>query len=127
MRRMTNQKKLLYEEVKNFTTFFDAYELHEKITQKNGDVGLATIYRFLNRLEQEGDIHSFLCNNKKIYSLDKTNHVHFTCEKCGGVKHLTIKNVDFLKEITKEKVCHFQIELTGTCDSCKAKDNHPHR
>lgn len=116
--RLTAQKRMLYTEVEKFSSFFDAYELHAKI-DKRKNIGLATVYRFLNTLEKHGEIHSFMCNNKKIYSHNKTNHVHFTCEKCKKIKHVTLKNVDFLKEISDHKICHFQIELVGFCDQCR--------
>ena len=119
MRRMTNQKKMLYGEVKKFSSFFDAYELHQRIIKKDRRIGLATIYRFLKTLERDGDIHSFICDHKKIYSNAEKNHAHFTCEKCGKVKHIKIKNADFLNDSIDDEVCHFQIELTGLCSECK--------
>ena len=119
MPRMTNQKKILYEEIKKFSSFFDAYRLHSRIIKKDQRIGLATIYRFLNTLESDGNIHSFMCDNKKIYSNDKTSHAHFKCEKCGKLKHMKIKNADFLSESIDDDICHFQIELTGICSECK--------
>ncbi|MBS3167636.1 transcriptional repressor [Candidatus Woesearchaeota archaeon] len=121
MRRMTAQKKFLYEQVKNFKSFFDAYEFHLEVNKTNKKIGLATIYRFLNTLEKDMKIHSFLCNNKKIYSNHTKNHVHFTCESCNKLKHIKIKNADFLSELVDDEVCHFQIELIGVCSSCKQK------
>ncbi len=115
MRRLTQQKKILYDAVKDFTSFFSAAELKKE----HPKIGLATIYRFLNCLENDGEIHSFLCENTKVYSNSKTSHAHFKCEKCGEIKHFSIKNVDFLNEIVAEEVCHFQLELVGRCESCR--------
>jgi len=117
MPRITKQKIALYNQIKQLTSFFNAYEL-----QKNTKLGLATIYRFLNDAEKNGEIHSFVCNNKKIYSNNKTSHTHFTCEKCNKTKHITIKNVDFLKEINDD-VCHFQIDAVGICEECRGREN----
>ena len=116
---MTNQKKLLIEEIKSFSSFFNAIDLYNNIIKKNPKVGLATVYRFLSSLENNGNIHSFVCENRKIYSMNKTNHAHFTCKTCGKLKHINIKNIDFLDEITGDEICHFQIELTDTCSECK--------
>ena len=115
MPRMTAQKKQLYEEIKNCPPFFDAYELHQRTKKK---IGLATIYRFLSVLESDGELHSFTCENKRIYSRDKTSHAHFRCEKCNRTEHIKMKNVDFLKSVDGE-VCHFQIEIVGICTACK--------
>ena len=119
MQRMTKQKKILYDEIKQFKSFFNAYKLHTVIAKKHKKFGLATIYRWLNKLEKEGNIHSFVCGSKKIYSISKTNHVHFKCEKCRKIIHINIRNIDFIKELTNYDVCHFQIELTGTCSGCR--------
>lgn len=118
MQRMTRQKKLLFETAQTFSSFFDAYELHAKTMKLDKRIGLATIYRFLTTMENDGEIHSFMCGNKKIYSNNKKSHAHFRCEKCGKVKHIDIKNVDFLNE-SRDEVCHFQIELSGLCAACK--------
>ncbi len=119
MRRMTKQKKMLQEGIRKFSSFFDAHDLYG-IMKKDRKLGLATIYRFLNALEQDGAIHSFICGNRKIYSNTQKSHVHFNCERCNTIKHLEIKNVDFLKELSNDEVCHFQIEMTGLCSGCKA-------
>ncbi len=111
---MTKQKRKLYEAVDNFNGFFNAYDLQDKVST----IGLATVYRFLNGLEKEGKVHSFICDGKKIYSREKKSHAHFRCEKCGEIKHISLKNVDFLDEF-KGDVCHFQLEVVGTCKNCK--------
>lgn len=118
MVRMTKQKKILHEELEKFSTFFDAYELHDAVSSRNSKIGLATIYRFLNNLENHAAIHAFICNGKKIYSTNARSHAHFKCEKCGSINHINVKNVDFLKESVKGNVCHFQIELSGVCPNC---------
>lgn len=119
MRRMTKQKRILYEEIKQFSSFFNAYELHARVVKKDQSIGLATVYRFLNTLESDGGIHSFMCDKKKIYSNNKRSHTHFKCEKCGNIKHIQIKNVDFLHQLVNAEICHFHIELSGTCSKCK--------
>ena len=116
MPRLTKQKRILYEEMQKFDSFFNAEELHHKVAKK--ELALATIYRFLNTAEDTGEIHAFLCNNRKIYSLSTKNHIHFTCEKCNETKHVKIKNVDFLKENLPGKACHFQVDIKGVCEKC---------
>jgi len=120
MARLTKQKQLLASKVKAFSSFFTAEELY---AQLNKIVGIATIYRFLGSLEKSGDIHSYLCQNRKIYSLNKLNHVHFICEKCRNIEHLKLNRIDFIKEAIKGQVCHFQLDITGICENCIKKMN----
>jgi len=119
MPRFTKQKQLLIGKVKDFSSFFTAEELYAKLDKK---VGIATIYRFLGSLEKKADIHSYQCKNRKVYSLNKLNHVHFICEMCGHTEHLKLKRVDFIKEAVKSRVCHFQLDITGICENCINKN-----
>jgi Fur family transcriptional regulator, ferric uptake regulator len=115
---MTKQKQDLYDVINTFSSFFNAEDLHEKVSEKNKKIGLATVYRFLKTQEEQGTIHSFLCDNRKIYSISNKNHVHFTCEPCGKKQHITAKKLDFLKTAVPGKVCHFQIDISGICEKC---------
>ncbi len=121
MVRATKQKQLLGEEIKQLKSFFDAYTLHRNVSRKDRKLGIATVYRFLTQLEEQGGIHSFICDKKRIYSSNKVNHAHFKCERCGQVTHLKITNIDFLKELKDNEVCHFQIEISGICSTCRKK------
>ena len=121
--RSTKQKQLLQQQIASFTSFFNAENVHEKIRHKSSKMGIATVYRFLKSMEGRGELHSFLCNRKTIYSTNKNNHCHFTCEKCGKVKHLPAKNLDFLPVGIEGEVCHIQIDVTGICKECVSKIN----
>lgn len=120
--RITRQKKWLKEEVEKFTTFFNAEELYQKVSKRDQRIGIATVYRFLKNLVDNNKLHSFSCEGKTIYSLDLNNHCHFICQKCGNLEHLDLKKVDFLPKGRKNKICHFQIDLTGTCEKCLKKE-----
>ncbi|MBU0460613.1 MAG: transcriptional repressor [Nanoarchaeota archaeon] len=114
--RKTKQKELIQEEVEKIKTFFTAEELLNKVKRCDKKIGLATVYRFLKELRNTGELHSYLCNRKTIYSKSEDNHCHFICQKCGQVKHFDVKSIDFLK--IKEDICHFQIDVHGTCKKC---------
>jgi len=120
--RQTRQKELIEQEIASFSSFFNAEELYDKVSKKNKSIGIATIYRFLNNLVKIGEIHSYTCDRKTIYSNSRKNHCHFTCEKCGEVKHIDIRKLDFLKKEIKGEICHFQIDVTGKCEKCLNKN-----
>lgn len=94
--------------------FFSAEELHQHVPT----IGIATIYRFLNKSVKNGELHAYQCNRKFIYSSSKKNHSHFLCEKCAEVKHINLNKLDFLNSQIKGKVCHIQIDITGICEKC---------
>jgi Fur family transcriptional regulator, ferric uptake regulator len=115
--KKTKQKELIKEETEKFNAFFTTEELFNKVKQKDKRIGIATIYRSLKDLRNKGELHSYLCNRRTVYSKEENHHCHFTCQKCGNVKHFDIESIDFLK--IKEEICHFQIDIHGTCKKCK--------
>lgn len=121
-KRLTAQKSLLQQELDHSTTLFDAEELYAKAVTKNPALGIATVYRFLRECVEQGKIHSYSCGRKTIYSTSKNNHSHFRCEKCGLVQHIGVKKLDFLPLALRNTVCHLQIDITGICISCQAKN-----
>ena len=120
--RTTKQKRIIQEEIVKFSSFFSAEDLWHKVVKKSPKLGLATIYRFLKTRVKERELHSYTCSGRIIYSANQNNHVHFHCQKCGEVKHLELKKVDFLPPKEWGSVCHFQVDLTGTCDLCLRKE-----
>ena len=117
--RKTKQKELIEEEVKKLDSFFTAEELFKRVNQKDKKIGIATVYRFLRNLKKKEKLHCYLCNRKTVYSKEENNHCHFVCQKCGEIKHFDVKSLDFLK--IKESICHFQIDVHGTCKKCLKK------
>jgi len=115
--RETKQKEILNNEIKKFSSFFNADELYEKVKKKDPRLGIATVYRFLKDLKNKNKIHFYVCDRKDIYSFNDKNHCHFVCLKCGKVKHLKITSLNFLEK-KFDKICHFQINLEGICKDC---------
>ncbi len=119
MKRTTRQKELLEKELKTKKTFFTAEEFYNKLKKKEQKISIATIYRFLKEQGEKKILHSYLCNRRTLFSIDKKTHAHFYCEECKKEKHIEIKNIDFLKNELQEDICHIQINITGICKECK--------
>ena len=120
--RSTRQKELLSSLLQYFPSFFNAHDLLQKAKKHDPKVGIATIYRFLSQITSQGQIHSYLCDRKTIYSTSKENHSHFHCEICNTTKHLNLNSLNFLKEQKIGQICHIQLDVTGICQSCLKKD-----
>ena len=96
-KRLTRQKKDIIDSIGSFETFFTADDLFDSVAKKNDDIGIATVYRFLNDERKNGRIHSYSCGRKTLYSRNRTNHCHFVCSVCGKTRHIDIEKIDFLK------------------------------
>ncbi len=119
--RLTTQKAVMELELSVLTAFFTAEELHQQVQQTLSSLGIATIYRYLKGAVERGEVHSFQCERRTIYSTNTKNHCHFVCEICGEKKHVQLKNIGALQEGIKGKMCHFQIDVTGICEGCLRK------
>lgn len=120
--RNTRQKDLLREELGKISSFFNAEDLFERVKQKDSNIGIATVYRFLNDCEDSCELFSYSCDRKKIYSRGKKSHCHFVCEKTGKVIHFDIDNIDFLKDKIPGTISSFQLEVKGVCTKCEKSD-----
>ena len=88
-------------------------------------INKTTVYRVLDRLEDEGVLHSFLgkegvkwfakcagCTKDKHQDV----HPHFECLNCGTVDCLSV-DVS-IPVIPKREVSKWQVLLQGTCEAC---------
>jgi Fe2+ or Zn2+ uptake regulation protein len=119
--RETRQKQLLQEELNSYTSFFTGKELFEKAHEKDKNIGLATVYRFLKDLRERGMLHAYTCNRRILYSQEKKSHCHFICERCKKVRHFYLDKIDFVRNGIEGDICHFQLDVHGICKECKKR------
>ena len=122
----TEQRKdLLDYMIKNTNKFVKADDIEKYLKKKNIRVGLTTIYRFLNSLEEQGKVRLEYKDHTKYYqyiSEECNNHFHLQCKKCGDLIHLHCDEIQDLKiHIFKEH--NFEIDsiatIQGICQKCK--------
>lgn len=122
----TGQRKELFEYMKqNCNEFVSAESIQKYLQQKGKKVGLTTIYRFLNSLEEQRKVRVELKEHTKYYQYileECNNHFHLKCEKCGKLIHLHCNDIEkFKKHISKEH--EFEIDyktpILGVCKYCQ--------
>ena len=108
-----------------------ALQIFEIVRKKNPKIGLATVYKNLRMLQQEG----LLC---KIELPDKTTHYemneadcihcHLICVECGKIvemKGSTVDNaVNLLKADSHFTLNEGSINFFGICDECAQSSAH---
>jgi Fur family peroxide stress response transcriptional regulator len=63
-----------------------ADEIHRRVRKKLPRIGLATVYRNLHRLVEDGKIRTVLLDKRVVrYDPETSDHDHFICESCGRV------------------------------------------
>ena len=119
--RNTKSVKILLDEFNND----DAISVIELISRLNTKLNKTTIYRVLDKLEDDGVLHSFL-GNKGIKWYAKCNgcsvsahadvHPHFQCLNCGRMDCLQESIV--MPKISNREIMHSHILIQGTCELC---------
>ncbi|MDK2887460.1 MAG: Fur family transcriptional regulator, peroxide stress response regulator [Thermoanaerobacter sp.] len=127
-RRMTKQKKLILEILRNTNTHPTADWIYEQARKQIPDISLGTIYRNLNNLKQAGEIMEL--NYGSTFSRfdgNPQNHYHFVCDGCGRIFDLDLPLMNNLEEkvssLTGMQVTRHRLEFYGYCRECQAKQS----
>ncbi len=120
--RKTKSVEIVLNEFDKYSSAISVITLVERF---RSEMNKTTVYRILNKLEDDGVLHSFLgINGIKWYAkckncsstTHKDIHPHFQCISCGKVDCLEI-NV-LIPEIPNRKVEVSRILLQGKCEEC---------
>ena len=118
--RNTKQKMTILNAIDNYG-HVTVEELKEILHNNNEDVSIATIYRNLNILAEEGKIKKVFSEDKAVYETIKKTHYHFECQLCHKIIDIdpTLINIKINHSITG--VTKKDLFLYGICDECKNK------
>ena len=111
---------------------FSAGELAEELRAGGFPVGLATIYRQLEKLERSGQIHKVNTEEGALYQYcDRDGGRHrdcflLRCESCGRIQHLDCSHLGSLYTHLEQEH-HFVIDprrtlFSGLCSTCAEKE-----
>jgi len=120
--RKTKSIEVLLNEFEKTSQALSTVELIKSVDK---EMNKTTVYRVLDKLEDDGVVHSFLgANGVKWYAkckkCSKTKHTdihpHFQCLSCGKAECLEVEVS--IPEITNKEILFSQVLLQGTCESC---------
>jgi Fur family ferric uptake transcriptional regulator len=120
MSRRTEQRQAIFEALRASDRAVTAQELHGGLD----GVGLATVYRNLQRLADDGTADTLRRDNGELAFLicETGHHHHLTCRVCGRVEQVRDCRLDdWAREVAAEhsfaEVEH-HAELVGVCAGC---------
>lgn len=126
----TRQRDLIFEFfVANKEKHVTADEVLEHLKGQGNSVGKSTVYRYLDRLVNEGKVRKYYIEEGMgacyQYVGDKeecNNHFHLKCIRCGRLIHI---KCDYLSEVDEHiskhhdfKVDNTKTVLYGICNRC---------
>ncbi len=101
-------------------------DIDKHMRQKYANMSYQTVYRNLQEFEDAHLVEQRpLAGGKFVkYQCDFNNldHYHFICQICGRVIELKEMSADYFQDqVTGCKILKQQVEITGICDRCLAK------
>lgn len=129
----TKQKQLIKKIItENKDLQLTCEDISDMLKKANTPVGKATVYRFLEKLAQNGEVRKFTetnCKSATYQFVDKElnceEHLHLRCVQCGKFFHL---GCDFMSGVSEHIKMHHRFEIDnsktvilGTCENCSVK------
>ena len=124
---MTRQQKAVLSCIESFRGGASAGELAELLHARGESVGLTTVYRQLEKLEQQGLVHKIVTDEGARYRFCDCHRrgrdcFLIKCEQCGCVEHVDCAHLSELySHLAREHHFHINPHRTlfyGLCQTC---------
>ncbi|KAA6227187.1 MULTISPECIES: peroxide-responsive transcriptional repressor PerR [unclassified Campylobacter] len=92
-------------------------ELYSEIKKEYPSISLATVYKNLNTLQEQGLVVEInVANQKTCYDIYEEKHIHIICQSCGHISDMSFEEaqLDAYQEKLEKKIGNF-IEHLGLC------------
>ncbi len=126
----TRSQECILKLLKTQKRSLSAQEIYSKLRRRDIPLGLATVYRSLDALKQEGVVIArTLANGESVYSCLQQHQHYMTCVKCGTsipINECPVHNLeDKLQQSHKFKIFYHTLEFFGLCDGCNFTEDIP--
>ena len=126
-RRETRQRTAVTAALGRLDGFISAQDLHARLREGGEAVGLATVYRTLQQLSEDGEVDVVRTDDgESMYRrCSSGHHHHLTCRNCRRTVEVDSAAVErWARGIAEENgfadVDHV-VEVFGTCADCAAR------
>ncbi len=127
--RNTKQRRLVKETIESLEDFMSAQELHLLMHSQGKSVSLATTYRILQSLAEQGEVDVLKTpEGEAIYRqcAVEHHHHHLLCRQCGAAEELEVPDLEEWAQQIGAKFGYATIdhviEVTGICADCQRKN-----
>jgi len=125
MKRNTKQREEVWQALEHRPDFVSAQELHQALREKGSTIGLATVYRTLNALAEEGSADALTLEGENLYrACSPGHHHHLICRHCGKTTEIEATAVEaWAKNVAAQHGYsdpQHIVDIFGTCPSCSS-------
>ena len=122
--RMTEQRRVILEELKKVTSHPTADEVYEMVRNRLPKVSLGTIYRNLDILSESGMIQRLEVGGSQMrFDANIEDHYHIRCTRCGTIADIPKRSIPGIEDIFSGalgyEITGHRIELVGICPDCR--------
>ena len=105
-----------------------AQDIYTELRNRKQSIGLATVYRSLDALKQEGCLQvRTLASGESVYSSFHQDRHHITCVRCGksvAFDECPVHQLETqLQQSHNFKIYYHTLEFFGLCDRCQLVSN----
>lgn len=124
MQRLTIQRQLVIDALKEINAHPTPEEVYECVHQKHPTVSRSTVYRNLNVLEQDGYVYRVkVPDGADHIDLTLNPHYHIVCQNCGHVEDVDLpyfNNItDQIEDASGFSITGHDLVFRGLCPLCK--------
>ena len=120
--RYSAQREAVLKELSSRYDHPTAEEIYFSVKKEISNISLATIYRNLTFLSDNGKAIRFNVNGTDRFDATVETHYHFVCNKCGKVSDIEeIETTQMLKNAEKKiggKITSHSLTFFGICKNC---------
>jgi Fur family transcriptional regulator, ferric uptake regulator len=122
--RMTDQRRIILEELRKVHTHPTANEVYDMVRKRLPRISLGTVYRNLEILSEIGAIQKLeLAGTQKRFDGTVESHYHVRCLGCGRVEDVPVGPMPTLDRalngVSNYKVFWHRLEFMGLCPRCQ--------
>jgi len=129
-RRLTPQRRLVYEALAGTRTHPDAEQLIAMVRRGDPSISVATVYNSLRLLADAGWILELRgLGPKTRYDANTGEHDHFTCTACGAVEDIPAQLDGPYRlrgeGMARHRVDEVHVHARGLCERCATASPEP--
>ena len=129
MQRMTKQRQAVLDELTRVSDFRSAQQIFEDLHSQGQRVGLATVYRSLQGLAEDGRVDTLRSSEGEVLYRSCTSehhHHHLVCRTCGFTEEIEQSQIEsWVSAVAADhgfSDVEHSLELFGLCASCREKE-----
>ena len=123
--RITPQREMIVQIIAHCGRHMSAEEVMEKLREKTSSINIATVYRTLDLLVENGLASRFdLGNGKTAYATSEHGpHIHLVCKHCGSVTEISESDIsaslDRIEDLYDFDCRPYHFSMHGLCRDCR--------